>query len=115
VQAVQTQSGRDWQQIARELNEQGCAVLKSVLTPEACAALLGLYPNESGFRSRVVTSRPGFGRREYKYFSYPLPGIVQGLRTALYRELAPVANQRNEAMGIANTKISLNLPDYAIS
>ena len=26
----------DWQQIARELNEQGSAMLKSVLTPEEC-------------------------------------------------------------------------------
>jgi hypothetical protein len=90
----------DWQQIASALNEQGSATLKSVLTPEECGAIAALYPNEDGFRSRVVMSRHGFGRGEYKYFSYPLPGIVQGLRTALYRELAPVANQWNQAMGI---------------
>jgi uncharacterized protein len=90
----------DWQQIARELNDQGSATLKGVLTPHECGALAGLYQNESGFRSRVVMSSHGFGRGEYKYFSYPLPGIVQGLRTALYRELAPVANQWNQAMGI---------------
>jgi hypothetical protein len=88
----------DWQQIARELNEQGCAMQKGVLTPEECGALAGLYTTEAGFRSRVVMGRHGFGRGEYKYFSYPLPGIVQGLRTALYHELAPVANQWNEAM-----------------
>jgi len=90
----------DWQQIAKELNEQGSAMLKGVLTLGECGALAGLYPNEIGFRSRVVMGRHGFGRGEYKYFSYPLPGIVQGLRTALYRELAPVANQWNQAMGI---------------
>jgi uncharacterized protein len=90
----------DWQQIAKELNEQGSAMLKGVLTLGECGALAGLYPNEIGFRSRVVMDRHGFGRGEYKYFSYPLPGIVQGLRTALYRELAPVANQWNQAMGI---------------
>jgi len=90
----------DWQQIARELNDQGSATLKGVLTPHECGALAGLYQNESGFRSRVVMGSHGFGRGEYKYFSYPLPGIVQGLRTALYRELAPVANQWNQAMGI---------------
>jgi hypothetical protein len=90
----------DWQQIARELNDQGSATLKGVLTPHECGTLAGLYQNESGFRSRVVMSSHGFGRGEYKYFSYPLPGIVQGLRTALYRELAPVANQWNQAMGI---------------
>ena len=90
----------DWQQFAKELNEQGSAVLKGVLTPGECGALAGLYPNETGFRSRIVMGRHGFGRGEYKYFSYPLPGIVQGLRTALYRQLAPVANQWNQAMGI---------------
>jgi hypothetical protein len=90
----------DWQQIARELNGQGSATLKSVLTPDECRALTGLYSNETGFRSRVVMGSHGFGRGEYKYFSYPLPGVVQGLRTTLYRELAPIANQWNEAMGI---------------
>ncbi len=90
----------DWKKISMELNEQGSAVLRCVLTPGECGALAGLYSNETGFRSRVVMSRHGFGRGEYKYFSYPLPGIVQDLRTALYRELSSVANQWNEAMGI---------------
>lgn len=89
-----------WQQIARELNDQGSAMLKGVLNPDECGVLAGLYSNETGFRSRVVMGRHGFGRGEYRYFSYPLPGIVQDLRTALYRELAPVANQWNQAMGI---------------
>jgi uncharacterized protein len=90
----------DWQQIAKELNEQGSSLLKGVLRPEECGALSGLYPRETGFRSRVVMGRQGFGRGEYKYFSYPLPGIIQAMRTALYRELAPVANEWNQAMGI---------------
>jgi hypothetical protein len=90
----------DWQQIANEFNEQGSSILKRILTPEECGALAGLYPLETGFRSRVVMGRHGFGRGEYKYFSYPLPGIIQAMRTALYGELAPVANQWNQSMGI---------------
>lgn len=90
----------DWRQIAEELNAQGSALLKGVLTPEQCQALSGLYPEENRFRSRVVMGRHGFGRGEYKYFNYPLPGIIEGLRTSLYRELAPIANRWNQSMGL---------------
>ena len=55
----------DWQQIVRELNDQGSATLKGLLTPHECEVLAGLYQNESGFRSRVVMGSHGFGRGEY--------------------------------------------------
>jgi hypothetical protein len=89
-----------WLQITNELDEQGSALLKSLLTPEECVRLASLYPNEAGFRSRVVMGSHGFGRGEYKYFSYPLPEIIQSVRTALYRELAPIANRWNQKMEI---------------
>ena len=75
-------------------------MLPGVLSPKECRALASLYPDDGLFRSRIVMARHGFGRGEYKYFSYPLPDIIQGLRTALYRRLAPVANQWNLAMGM---------------
>jgi hypothetical protein len=46
-------------------------------------------------------ARHGFGRGEYKYFRYPLPEILQLLRTALYDKLAPIGNQWNHAMGVS--------------
>jgi len=91
----------DWDQAARELDAQGCAVLKGLLSPEECRALVALYPDDSHFRSRIVMGRHGFGRGEYKYFAYPLPPVIAGLRPALYARLRDVANRWNEAMGIA--------------
>ena len=42
----------------------------------------------------------GSGKGSIKYFTYPLPDLVGGLRSALYPRLAPIANRWNEAMGI---------------
>lgn len=90
----------DWPQITAELDTQGCALLKSLLTPEQCRAVAALYPDDANFRSRIVMGRHGFGRGEYKYFSYPLPDLIAQLRPALYAHLQGVANRWNEAMGI---------------
>ena len=82
----------DWTRIAAELDARGWALTGPVLTPETCARIAGLYPEDAPFRSRVVMARHGFGRGEYKYFAYPLPEIVQRLRTGLYPPLAAIAN-----------------------
>jgi uncharacterized protein len=99
-QAVARVDAFDWRRVATELDEQGSAVLPGVLSAEECQALAGLYTDDGLFRSRVIMGRHGFGRGEYKYFSYPLPHIIQALRTALYPRLAPIANRWNAAMGI---------------
>jgi hypothetical protein len=90
----------DWPQAESDLDAQGCAVLKGLLTAEECRALAALYPEDKIFRSRVVMGRHGFGRGEYKYFAYPLPSPVAELRPNLYAGLQPVANRWNEAMDI---------------
>jgi hypothetical protein len=90
----------DWPAMASALDAQGCAVTGLLLTAEECAALADRYPEDQPFRSRVIMARHGFGRGEYKYFAYPLPGLIQELRMALYPRLAEIANRWNEAMGI---------------
>ncbi len=91
----------DWQRVAASLDAEGHAVMRSLLSPEECVALAAGYAIDAQFRSRVVMARHGFGRGEYKYFAYPLPGLVAGLRTALYPLLCGIANRWNSTMGIA--------------
>ncbi|GAA0714793.1 2OG-Fe(II) oxygenase [Dokdonella soli] len=90
----------DWDRIARGLDSHGSAMIERLLPPAACDALSALYTEDDRFRSRVVMGRHGFGRGEYKYFSYPLPDPIATLRASFYARLAPVANRWNAAMGI---------------
>src|SRR5580700_4827057 len=90
----------DWERISRELDDQGNAILERILSANECQALAALYPDDSLFQSRVVMSRHGFGRGEYKYFNYPLPEIVAEVRTAIYPRLAPIANRWNNLMSL---------------
>ena len=87
----------DWTRLETELNERGCATTGSVLTPSECSGLAAGYTSEERYRSRVVMSRHGFGKGEYKYYRYPLPDLIAALRLNLYPRLAGIAN-RWEAM-----------------
>ena len=90
----------DWGEVESELDAQGCAVIRGLISADESSALAALYPDDRHFRSRIVMSRHGFGRGEYKYFSYPLPDLIAALRPALYGRLQRIANRWNEAMGI---------------
>ena len=90
----------DTQSVAGHLDAHGWAPLDRLLNAGECSALADLYGDDGHFRSHIIMARHGFGRGEYKYFRYPLPHVVEGLRTALYSRLAPIANRWNEAMGI---------------
>jgi hypothetical protein len=90
----------DWTAGAADLDRHGCCVTHALLTAAECEDLAVNYSEDALFRSRVIMARHGFGRGEYKYFAYPLPGPIATLRTALYPPLAAIANRWNEAMGI---------------
>jgi hypothetical protein len=96
----------DWAAMTNNLDSFGCTIIKSILTSEECQSLTAMYDQDDIFRSKIVMARHGFGRGEYKYWSYPLPEIVGELRTALYPPLASVANRWNQAM-----KIDVSYPD----
>lgn len=83
---------QDWTGAAAGLDAQGWALLPKLIDAPAAAHLRGLYEKEI-FRSHVIMARHGFGRGEYKYFSYPLPDPIARLRPALYTHLAPIANR----------------------
>ena len=89
-----------WERVSGDLEAEGNAIIERVLQAKECDEIRGLYQDERVFRSQVVMERHGFGRGEYRYFSYPLPDLISDLRTSLYPHLVPIANRWNEAMGI---------------
>ena len=92
----------DWKTLAAELDAYGAAVIPGLLSPDECREIAALYPQEERFRSHIVMARHGFGKGEYRYFRYPLPTLVEQLRTALYPRLSSVANAWSERMGVAS-------------
>ncbi len=90
----------DWGAVQADLDEQGGALMPRLLGAGDCDAMTACYGPGPAFRSHVVMARHGFGRGEYRYFAYPLPPLVETLRTALYPHLAPIANRWHERMGI---------------
>jgi hypothetical protein len=88
----------DWRDVASSLDERGYATTAALLTTEQCRGLAALYDRDEAFRSRVVMQAHGFGRGEYRYLRYPLPGPVEALRQAIYPRLAPIANRWRERL-----------------
>lgn len=91
----------DWSAMERSLWEHGYAKTPPVLTPDECAALIALYPDDTRFRSRIDMARFRFGVGEYKYFAAPLPALVEKLRVHAYPPLAAIANQWEVALDTA--------------
>jgi uncharacterized protein len=79
--------------VSGELDAEGAALIDGLVTTAECRELAALYARDEPFRSRVVMARHGFGRGEYKYFTYPLPSLVAELRSRLYPLLVPIANR----------------------
>jgi hypothetical protein len=92
-------AGLEWDRIDHDLDQQGWATTGPLLTSEECAETANAYDDEGLYRSRVVMARHGFGLGEYRYFAYPLPPLIQQLRSALFERLVPIANRWRVALG----------------
>jgi hypothetical protein len=92
----------DWGSVTEQLDAAGFATVPKLLSRADCERTSSLYPHDEHFRSRVVMSRHGFGRGEYRYFCYPLPTLVEKMRCEFYPFLAPIANRWHEQMGLAS-------------
>ncbi len=90
----------NWEEINSFLNEKGVAYIPKVLTKEECIELIKFYPKQELYRNIINMQRYRFGQGEYKYFNYPLPGLVQHLRETFYPRLATIANQWAAFLGI---------------
>ena len=88
----------DWRSLESTLDANGYATIERLLNPAHCRTVAALYARDEPFRSRVVMTRHGFGRGEYKYFAYPLPSPIDTLRETFYLHLVPIANRWNAAM-----------------
>jgi hypothetical protein len=102
----------DWEQALCQLDERGFALATGVLTKKTCDAIAASYADDGQFRSRIEMSRYAFGRGEYKYFKYPLPAMVQQLRSLIYPYLAPLANQWLDRLGSKQSHYPENLSDF---
>ncbi len=91
----------DWNAIAEELHAKGYCKVPKVLSSEQCEVLIQSYEQPDLFRKTVVMERHRFGKGEYKYLDYPLPKIIQDLRTSLYPGLRDIANSWMKALKIA--------------
>lgn len=90
----------DWSVYQTTLAETGFVLLPPVLSANDCRELAELFDESDLYRKHIVMQKHGYGRGEYKYFSYPLPPVVDALRHELFGQLAPVANDWNAKLGI---------------
>lgn len=102
----------DRQGVLSHLDERGFAVVPAVLTQTSSEEIAAVYPDDRRFRSRIEMERYAFGRGEYKYFSYPLPDVVQELRSSFYPLLVPLANEWRARLGTKGSRYPETLPEF---
>lgn len=97
---IQKIEDTDWENISEQLHDNGYAIASKLLNDEQCENLKKDYDRPNLYRKTVTMERYRFGLGEYKYFNYPLPELIQTVRTHIYPHLAPIANVWFKALKI---------------
>jgi hypothetical protein len=90
----------NWEKVLEDMNDNGYALVPKILTNKECDEFISQYNNEALYRKTINMERYRFGLGEYKYYQYPLPGLIQQLRESIYLKLAPIANNWMRALNI---------------
>lgn len=96
---IQKINSIDWHQITEAMHRNGYAHIPGFLPEKECEILKSGY-HQPIYRKTVVMARHRFGLGEYKYFNYPLPELIQTIRTYIYPHLVPIANSWFKALQI---------------
>jgi hypothetical protein len=91
---------KSWDKVTADMHERGYAIVPGVLTKKECDDLIASYNADNTYRKTIQMERYRFGLGEYKYFQYPLPGLINDIRQTVYPYIAPVANAWMEALNI---------------
>lgn len=90
----------EWPAVTDAMHHKGYAIIPGLLSEEECELLKADYGRPDLYRKTVVMERYRFGLGEYKYFNYPLPRLIDHVRSAIYPHLATIANAWFKALSI---------------
>jgi hypothetical protein len=90
-------------EIREQLDGRGYALTDTVLSAAECRRLIAGFDDDELYRSTIDMQRHRFGSGTYRYFAYPLPSLVQELRTVLYPHLAKIAGEWPTRLGETRT------------
>jgi hypothetical protein len=91
--------GLDWSLLENALTAQGCCPIPELLSAETCQRLRQMFHDDGLFDKTVVMNKDRFGEGTYRYFSAPIPNLVDAIRRIVYPHVARVANHWQRLLG----------------
>ena len=89
-----------WPRLSEDLDAYGAAVLPRLFSADECKAASELLNDPALSGVAPVGELNAWGTGAHHFFKYPMPGLVAGVRAALYPHLSSIANDWNERMKI---------------